>query len=161
MQIDLWIKLNAFLVLDPRISYSALSDEFEGDEDLVPFLEAAKTRLHTYYKTHYVKAGNAAPNLLPSNHSTRASLSINGSPQKNFTARFQKPRALIDELVEFWKLPQEDFETCNPIWWWLGRRSSFPNLYRLACDILSIPGGVLFFWVSRVPHRLYQLLLWR
>jgi hypothetical protein len=41
------IRLNLLTVLDPQISYSALSDEFEEDEDLAPFLETAKNRLHT------------------------------------------------------------------------------------------------------------------
>jgi hypothetical protein len=132
------------LVLDPRISYSALSDEFEGDEDLAPFLEVAKNKLHVYYKTHY--ANKTAPRPLPSNTSSQRASTLDRSPQKNFTARFQRPRAPIDELLEFWKLPQEDFDTCNPIRWWLGRRSSFPNLYRLACDVLSIPGGVSFYY---------------
>jgi hypothetical protein len=147
--------------LDPRISYSALSDEFEGDEDLAPFLEAAKSQLHTYFKTYYVKANNTVPSPSLSNQSSQARPTINGSPQKNFTARFRKPRAPIDELFEFWKLPQEDFETCNPIQWWSGRQSSFPNLYRLACDILSIPGEFSVLFGSRVPHCLCQLLLWQ
>ncbi|KAI9513529.1 hypothetical protein F5148DRAFT_969355, partial [Russula earlei] len=36
--------------LDPCISYSALLDEFEGNEDLAPFLKVAKNKLHVYYK---------------------------------------------------------------------------------------------------------------
>ncbi|KAI9461527.1 ribonuclease H-like domain-containing protein [Russula earlei] len=32
--------------LDPHISYSALLDKFEGDEDLAPFLKVAKNKLH-------------------------------------------------------------------------------------------------------------------
>jgi hypothetical protein len=65
-----------------------------------------------------------------------------GSPQKvNFTARYKKrPSTLKDELEELYKLPQEDFETCDPIKWWAGQCSQFPNLSRLACDILAIPG---------------------
>jgi hypothetical protein len=45
-----------------------------------------------------------------------------GSPQKvNFTARCKKcPSTLKDELKEFYKLPQEDFETCDPMKWWAG-----------------------------------------
>lgn len=134
------IRLKQLLVLDPRISYLALLDEFEGDGDLAPFLEVAKNNLHMYYKAHY--ANKIAPHPLPSNkpHACQTASTLNCSPQKNFTARFQKPRAPIDELLEFWKLPQEDFETCNPINWWFSRRTSFPNLYRLACDVLSIPG---------------------
>ncbi|KIL54206.1 hypothetical protein M378DRAFT_92970 [Amanita muscaria Koide BX008] len=67
-----------------------------------------------------------------------------GSPQKNFTSRFQwKARVAVNELNEFFKLPQEDFETCNPIHWWMGRRAQFPNLFWLARDILCIPGSAV------------------
>ena len=48
-------------------------------------------------------------------------------------------RLNIDEIDEFFKLPPESF-TVDPIHWWAGRRAQFPNLSRLARDILSIPG---------------------
>ncbi|KIM78646.1 hypothetical protein PILCRDRAFT_55234, partial [Piloderma croceum F 1598] len=38
--------------------------------------------------------------------------------------------AHINELEEFWKLPQEDFENCDPVQWWAGRRAQFPSLSR-------------------------------
>ena len=61
------------------------------------------------------------------------------SPQKNFTSHFQqKAKAAINELDEFFKLPQEDFKTCNPIYWWFGHHAQFPNLFWLAQDILCI-----------------------
>jgi hypothetical protein len=66
------------------------------------------------------------------------------SPKKNFTARFQQPRMPTDELLEFWDLKREDYELCDPIQWWLNHKSTFPKLYRLAMDILSIPGEDLF-----------------
>ena len=63
------------------------------------------------------------------------------SPRKNFTARFtQRKRMPSDELLEYWHLPQEDFDMCDPLQWWHGRHSQFPNLSCLACDIFSIPG---------------------
>ena len=151
-------RLKPLLVLDPRISYSALLDEFEGDDDLLPFLEVAKNKLHIYYKTHY--ANKTAPCPSQSNTSSQTTSTLNHSPQKNFTARFRKPRVPIDELLEFWKLPQEDFDTCNPFQWWLSRRASFPNLYRLACDVLSIPGGFAFSFFLFVAHCPVQLLPW-
>ena len=40
-----------------------------------------------------------------------------------------------DELEEFYKLPQEDFDTCDPIQWWSGCCSQFPNLSHLEKDI--------------------------
>jgi len=64
------------------------------------------------------------------------------SPQKvNFTAQYkQRSRADIDELEEFWKLPPEDFEKCDPIQWWAGQKAQFPGASRFARDIFSIPG---------------------
>jgi hAT family C-terminal dimerisation region len=65
-----------------------------------------------------------------------------GSPQKvNFTARYkQRSRTDVDELEEFWKLPQEDFENCDPVQWWASRRAQFGSLSKFACDIFTIPG---------------------
>jgi hypothetical protein len=47
---------------------------------------------------------------------------------------------LCDELEEYFKLPREDFDTCQPLQWWVGWQSQFPSLYCLACDVFSIPG---------------------
>ena len=70
-----------------------------------------------------------------------ASQSQNGSPQKvNFTARYKKhPSVRRDQLEEYFKLPREDFDTCDPISWWLGRRSQFPDVFVFARDLLAIP----------------------
>ena len=67
---------------------------------------------------------------------------MNGSPQKvDFTSRYRNlPQAFTDEVQEYFKLPRENFDTCDPLQWWAGRRSQFPNLSRFARDILSIPG---------------------
>ena len=48
--------------------------------------------------------------------------------------------ATHNELEEYFQLPQEDFDTCNPLAWWAGHCSQFPNLSRFACDVLRIPG---------------------
>jgi hypothetical protein len=63
------------------------------------------------------------------------------SPQKSFTAWYRrKEKPSINELEEYFKLPAEDFNACNPIQWWMGWRAQFPYLFHLACDILCIPG---------------------
>jgi hypothetical protein len=92
--------------------------------------------------------------------SSITSSSSSGSPQKNFTARFQRKRTPTDELTEFWNLPQEDFDTCNPLRWWHGRRAQFPQLYRLVRDIFSIPGNYLYLSTSFLIIKLiYHLSL--
>ena len=125
-------------VMDPRISYMALREEFANDDDLAHHLEVSKERLQTYFKENYP---SQAPTALSSVSSVSiSSISSSSSPQKNYTARFQRKRTSPDELLEFWSLPQEDFEIIDPLQWWHSRRSQFPRLYHLARDIFSIPG---------------------
>jgi hAT family C-terminal dimerisation region len=147
------------LVLDPCITYEALKDEFAQDASLLDQLEDAKTSLRSHFNDKYMAksrisseparlSSTPSSSLLSvtSQSSTTTTLAhANSSPQKNFTARFQRKRVATDELSEFWNLPQEDFENCNPVQWWYQRRAQFPNLYCLARDILSIPG--MFFFI--------------
>jgi hypothetical protein len=59
----------------------------------------------------------------------------------NFTLRYKKRDSIsCDELDEYFKLPHEDFDTCRPLKWWVGRQAQFPNLYCLARDLFTIPG---------------------
>ena len=133
-------------VLDPRISYDGMKLDYEDDISLTEYLESAKLSLHAYFSNNYA-GKHVAPSHSSFAHSSTTNMQshLDGSPQKvNFTARYRKaPRALVDELEEYFKLPREDFETCDPIKWWLGRRSQFPNFFVLARDILAIPGKLL------------------
>jgi hypothetical protein len=127
-----------------------MKDEFKNDSDLAVHLETAKADLREYFKGNYsspqASANTHQPLSVTASLSSMISSSSSGSPQKNFTARFQRKRAPMDELTEFWDLPQEDFDTCNPLQWWHGRRAQFPQLYHLVRDIFSIPGK--YFYLS-------------
>ena len=142
-----WVSYHSlFAVLDPCISYKAMKIEFENDSDLAVHLETAKADLQEYFKVNYLSPQAAAENPYQSLSATTSfssitSSSTSGSPRKNFTARFQCRRTPTNELTEFWNLQQEDFDTCDPLQWWHGHRAQFPQLYRLVCDILSIPGN--------------------
>ena len=98
---------------------------------------------HTYFNKNYPWQSNSSlsipgPSLSSVVSTSMSSISSSsGSPQKNFTAGFQRKRTSPDELLEFWSLPQEDFETIDPLQWWLGRRAQFPWLYCLARDNFS------------------------
>ena len=37
-------------------------------------------------------------------------------------------------------LSHEDFNTCDPISWWIGHHSQFPDVFNFAHDLLAIPG---------------------
>jgi hypothetical protein len=132
-------------VLDPRISYEGMKLDYAGDESLAEYLESSKTNLYNYYETHYAGKHSAPSQMTDPVPGPSVNPSAPPrSPQKNFTSRFQrKAKAAVNELDEFFNLPQEDFDTCNPIHWWMGRRAQFPNLFWLARDILCIPGAVL------------------
>ena len=136
-------------MLDPRISYDGMKVDYSDDDMLAEHLENSKSALFDYFHTHYMI--KATPDTLPSSGSIPAPCQIPSSSQsipstlesskKSFTARYRrKDKPAVNELEEYFKLPLEDFDACDPIRWWASRRAQFPNLYRLACDILCIPG---------------------
>ena len=133
-------------VLDPRIMYEGLKSDYASDPSLLADLDESMSKLKTFYQKNYSRRLQPGPaKLRPSQSSSSVSSRnshVGGSPEKvNFTSRYQmKDRIVVDEFDEYFKLPREDFENCKPLQWWLGRRSQFPNLYRLVCDIFSIPG---------------------
>jgi len=47
---------------------------------------------------------------------------LDGSPSKvSFTSRYKKKeQQKHNELEEYFKLPQEDFDSCKPLQWWVG-----------------------------------------
>jgi hypothetical protein len=115
----------------------------DDDISLTEYLESAKLSLHTYFLNNYAgKHVNPSHRSFAHSSTTTTQSHLDSSPQKvSFTARYRKgPRAPANELEEYFKLPREDFETCNPIKWWFDRRSQFPNLFVLARDLLAIPG---------------------
>jgi hypothetical protein len=128
-------------VLDPHISYDGMKLDYEDDISLTEYLESAKLSLHTYFLNNYA-GKHVAPSHSSFAHSSATTMwsHLDGSPQKvNLTVQYWKaPQALVDELEEYFKLPHEDFETCDPIKWWLGCCSQFPNLFVLAHDLLAI-----------------------
>ncbi|KAF5387134.1 hypothetical protein D9615_002164 [Tricholomella constricta] len=120
-------------LLDPRISYEVMKDDYANDPTLAAYLEESKEDLTTYFHDPHGPFATIRPSSF---HSL-----------KNFVARFQrKTKAFVrDELAEYYKLTQdpEDFMKCNPVQWWTAHRAQFPNLFWLARDILSIPGSAV------------------
>ena len=118
--------------LDSRLPYS--------------LTEASRLALHSHFNAKYslqTSSGLTHLSATPSSSMllvTSGSISNSGSLTKNYTVRFQQKRTAIDELSEFWNLPQEDFQSCDPVHLWYGHCAQFPKLYHLARNILSMPG---------------------
>ncbi|KAF5342758.1 hypothetical protein D9758_017038 [Tetrapyrgos nigripes] len=126
-------------LLDPRISYFGLKDEFD---------EERKSDLYMYFDNHYVKQNpkTSAPpqaSLSSAPSVDEASFLGSGSLQKSsFRTMFRKPVVHKNELDTYFSLPIEH-ENTNPVAWWYQHRKSFPNLYCLTRDIMSIPGSAV------------------
>jgi hypothetical protein len=133
------------LVLDPRISYEGLLNDSHDDPSALNHLELSKAKLEAHYQANYAQS---APTPTRVDTTSSPALASPASPPKvDFTARYRRPaRDCVNELQDYFKLPQEDFGTCDIVKWWAGRCAQFPNLSRLARDILSIPG--MFYLVS-------------
>lgn len=133
--------LKIITVLDPRIGYDGLVADCGDDLEMQSALEDSRESLREHYRNHYAPKTLSMANPTPTTGPPVSS----GSPQKlDFMARYKKRGRLVaDELEEFFKLSQENFDHVDPIQWWAGRRAQFPNLSRLARDMLSIPGKLL------------------
>ena len=104
-----------------------------------------------YYKDNYHNSGTSgSQHSAPSPPASQVALSTlpNSSPQKSFTLCFKHARILTDELAEFWNLPQEDFDTCNPLNWWL---SMLVRLYKNSAEILHFRGNYIL-WCRNILY---------
>ncbi|KAF7426516.1 hypothetical protein PC9H_008885 [Pleurotus ostreatus] len=132
-----WSSTYQMLLLDPRIAYKGLKEDYKDDETLLSGLEKSKATLRAHFNEFY----RAPPAPDPSTTTTLQSIS---PADYDFMARYEiKDRVSVDELEEFWNLPREDIRTCDPIQWWYSRRHHFPSLYRLARNLLAIPGSAV------------------
>ncbi|KAJ8515669.1 hypothetical protein ONZ45_g6946 [Pleurotus djamor] len=133
-------------LLDPRIGYERLREDYHDDQDLLDYLEDSKKNLHDFFRSRYAHHGTSSSATTTTTSLSKARPARpQQSPQKvNFTKRYQQTeRPDADQLLDFFKVPQENFDHCDPIKWWVGRKSQFPDLFRLARDILSIPGSAV------------------
>ncbi|THU78181.1 hypothetical protein K435DRAFT_811775 [Dendrothele bispora CBS 962.96] len=83
----LWASL-----LDPRISFIGLKQDYKDDEELLSSLNKSKEDLHDYYTRYYANAVPQQTSIELSSTSTNLN-SLSGSPQKrSFTTRYKKAR---------------------------------------------------------------------
>src|SRR5271168_5365027 len=99
--------IDLLLVLDPRIMYEGLEEDFATDPDLLSHLATSKQQLQTFFDTNYVPRSRQSVSRQSSSTSVTSH-----SPQKvDFTSRYQKKDrvVVVNELDEYFKLPREDF----------------------------------------------------
>jgi len=91
----------------------------DDDSTLSDHLEQSRLNLFTYFNRNYVKVDDRSSSSAPP--LSVPTPPIVGSPQKSFTAQYRrKEKSSINELEEYFILPAEDFDTCDPIHWWMG-----------------------------------------
>ncbi|KAF7370018.1 Transposase-like protein [Mycena sanguinolenta] len=134
-------------LLDPRLSYTGLRADYADDPDLLEGLEKSKAALEAHFQAHYANLKQ------PSGLEEQAELSQPsppGSPAKfNIFKRYGAPATSTavsqNELEDYFRLTSipEPFEQTDPLQWWYTQRHKLPNLYRLARDVLCIPGSAV------------------
>ncbi|KIJ31033.1 glycosyltransferase family 1 protein [Sphaerobolus stellatus SS14] len=125
-------------MLDPRIGNKGLLLDHETEPELLSLIETREEQLQVFYDANY--AGKAV------SRSASIATIVPGSPEKiDFTARYSRrqPADARNVLQEFFSLIPEGFLKSDPVRWWGRRTTLFPNLSRLARDILSIPGSAV------------------
>ena len=116
---------------------------FDDENDTGPVGHAefikSKGQLLQHYQEQYMWD---SPALVPSWPAVMSTSTFSISPQKaDFTTHYkQQLRPMTNELMDYFKLSQEYFDACNPLAWWAGCQSQFPNLSQFAHDLLSMPG---------------------
>ncbi|HEV7737249.1 MAG TPA: hAT transposon family protein [Chlamydiales bacterium] len=131
-------------MLDPRINYRRLTQDYKAELEIMNEIEARKKELLDYYSNHY--AGKAPKNKDADPMSSSSNLATE-PPNIDFMARYDvdDEDGTHNELEDYFQLPSEKFRTCDPFDWWSYRKTQFPNLCRLARDILSIPGKLALY----------------
>jgi len=112
---------NLVEVLDPHITYRGLHDDCDTDDASTQLqIDSLKNDLHALYKADYAAmsvARNSASSLSTSTDCHADVSDGRNSPSKvNFMARYKKRSNIsVDAFEEYLKLPQEDFDLCDPI----------------------------------------------
>ncbi|KAF7341381.1 Transposase-like protein [Mycena venus] len=106
-------------LLDPRLSYTGLREDYVNDPELLAGLEKSKAALEVHFKVHY--ANSQQPSALEA----QAEHSPAGSPVKfNIFRRYgasATPTAISqNELEDYFRLTSipEPFEDTDPLQWW-------------------------------------------
>jgi hypothetical protein len=154
-----------FPVLDPRVGYDGLKREAlrdpnqESGREYLKKIEAAKESLKLYFIANYSFA-TPEPAVLSSPAAPRS------TPRKfNFFSIYGDTEEDVrpsEELDKVFQLKASGFgrSIMEPVQWWKNHQDIYPNVSRLARDILSIPGkpNQLLIYVE-ITKRQQDLLL--
>ncbi|KAF5318487.1 hypothetical protein D9619_010620 [Psilocybe cf. subviscida] len=134
-------------LLDPRIMYEGLEDDWVHDSTMLNDLKKGKTKLEQFYTRHYAPSPAPCPSCQAQARPSRITGTDCPSPEK-------KDRVPVNELEEFFKLSAEDFDTCKPLQWWLGRSAvAVERIFSGGQDTISL-------WrASLVPQTICVLML--
>jgi len=125
-------------VLDPCISYQGILEDHSDDISCQSHVELTKEHLKYHYCEQYIPQ---APIPITAPQPLTPQLSSHLPQKVNFTAWYkQKCHTEINQLEEFWKLPQEYFENNYPVQWWASQWAQFTRLSQFARDIFTIAG---------------------
>ena len=111
-------------------------------------IDFAKEQLETHYQSHYHRALQSLSTTSQPQLSVTTS-QLTTSPQRSTLHPVSNNAATWNELKDYFKLSQEDFETCDPLKWWAGHVAQFLNLSRFARDLFGAPG---MFFVTEIPY---------
>jgi hypothetical protein len=133
-------------VLDPRISYTGLCEDYLSDPELHADLEKAKVALKDHFLANYVSSSSSQTTSALPDDTVRNS-SPQKSPQKfDFISRYKRrgPSTAEGELENYFAVTSlGQAWDVDPLLWWASHRDQYPNLYRLARDVLCIPGSAV------------------
>src|SRR5271168_4104578 len=95
--------------------------DYANDDTLAEYLKNSKSALFNYFHKYYMNKAtpgtspSSTPAPLPVPSPSPSMSSTLGSSKKSSTARYRrKDKPAVNELKEYFKLPLEDFDACDP-----------------------------------------------
>ena len=103
-----------FSVLDPRITYEGVNEDYASDIDLSTYLESAKQSLQDYYQINYTNRNITSTTTATVSPTVLSPSSAEPASTVDSVAQYKVSKVYINELEEYFKIPQEDFSSCDP-----------------------------------------------
>ena len=172
---------DCYLVLDPQIGLSTLLKDHESEREARgrEHILCCKSSLKAHFEEHYLKVPNPLETPTPSSTnqqpdsflsvvSTLSHQSFTPWGHFDFMACYRTSQALDlwpeDELVCFFRTSMTTSEKItiqDPLVWWRLHEAEFPNVARLARDVLSIPCMSYFLYTSETLMLMFLAIFLR